>query len=103
MYLSLTKKGFALSKIADFPLPYLSFSGILGSTEHSESVKIGALGVVYEKYDYLINDGMLYRYIGACEDGILFKYARLEGNFSVDFIEIPYQIMNEARQIVCGK
>ena len=103
MYLSLTKKGFALSKIADFPLPYVPFSGSLGNTDHSESVKIGALSVGYEKYDYLINEGKLYRYMGAYEDGILFKYARFEGNFNVDFIEIPYQLINEARQIVCRK
>lgn len=103
MYLSLTKKGFALSKIADFPLPYVPFSGSLGNTEHSKSLKIGALDVEYEKYDYLINEGKLYRYMGAYEDGILFKYARFEGNFNVDFIEIPYQLTNEAKQIVCGK
>ena len=103
MYLSLTKKGFALSKIADFPLPYVPFSGSLGNIDHSKSLKIGALGVEYEKYDYLINEGKLYRYMGAYEDGILFKYARFEGNFNVDFIEIPYQLINEAKQIVCWK
>lgn len=103
MYLSLTKKHFAVYKIADFPLPYVSYSGRLGNTEHSESVKIGALGVDYEKYDYLINDGKLYRYMGACEDGINFKYAKFLGNFKVDFIEIPYQLVNEAKQVVCGK
>ena len=103
MYLSLTNKHFAMSKIADFPLPYVPFSGSLDNTEHSESVKIGALGVDYEKYDYLINDGKLYRYMGVSEDGILFRYARFEGNFKVDFIEIPYQLGNEAKQVLCGK
>lgn len=103
MYLSLTKKSFVVYKIADFPLPYVPFSGSLDNTEHSESVKIGALGVDYEKYDYLINDGKLYRYMGVSEDGILFRYARFEGNFKVDFIEIPHQLVNEAKQVLCGK
>lgn len=103
MYIRLTGKRFAVSEIADFPLPCAPFRGSLGNVEHSESVKIGALGVDYEKYDYLINDGKLYRYLGAYDNGIYFKYARFEGDFKVDFIEIPYQIMNEARQIVCGK
>ena len=103
MYLCLTGKRFATSKIAGFPLPCAPFKGSLGNTEHSESVKIGALGVDYEKYDYLINDGMLYRYLGAYDNGIFFKYARFDGNFNLGFIEIPYQIMNEARQIVCRK
>ena len=103
MYLCLTGKRFATSEIAGFPLPCAPFKGSLGNTEHSESVKIGALGTDYEKYDYLINDGKLYRYMGAYDNGIFFKYARFDGNFNLDFIEIPYQIMNEARQIVCGK
>lgn len=103
MYLSLTDKYFATSKITDFPLPYVSFSGSLGNTEHSESVKIGVLGADYEKYDYLINGGKLYRYMGAYEDGRLFKYARFEENSNIDFVDLPYQIINEAKQIVCGK
>lgn len=103
MYLCLTSKGFAMCNIADFPLPYAPFAHSLDHTEHSESLKIGAVGVDYEKYDYLINEGKLYRYVGAYEDGILFKYARLDGNFNVEFIEIPYQLMNEANQITCGK
>lgn len=103
MYLSLTNKRLAMSKIADFPLPYVPFSCGLGHTEHSESVKIGALGVDYEKYDYLINWGTLYRYMGACEDGINFKYAKFLGNLNIDFVDLPYQLVNEAKQVVCGK
>ena len=103
MYLSLTNKHFAMSKVTDFPLPYVPFDCSLDNTEHSESVKIGVLGADYEKYDYLINDGKLYRYMGVSEDGILFKYARFEGNFNIDLIEIPYQLINEAKQVVCGK
>ena len=103
MYLSLTDKHFSISKLTDFPLPYVPLRGSLDNTEHSESVKIGVLGADYEKYDYLINDGKLYRYMGVSEDGILFRYARFLGNFNIDFIDLPYQIINEAKQIVCGK
>ena len=103
MYLSLTDKRFAMSEIADFPLPYAPFTSSLDNTEHSESVKIGVLGVGYEKYDYLINNGKLYRYMGAYEDGIHFKYARFKGNFKVDFVDLPYRLVNEAKQVLCGK
>lgn len=103
MYLSLTDKRFAMSETTDFPLPYAPFTSSLDGREHSESVKIGVLGVDYEKYDYLINDGKLYRYMGVSEDGILFRYARFLGNFNIDFIDLPYQIINEAKQIVCEK
>ena len=103
MYLSLTNKYFAMTKITDFPLPYAPFNCSLGNTEHSESVKIGALGVAYEKYDYLINDGNLYRYMGLNEKGNRFRYVRLMGNHVYDTVEIPYQLINYAKQIVCGK
>lgn len=103
MYLSLTDKYFATSKTTDFPLPYVSFSGSLGNTEHSEPVKIGVLGFDYEKYDYLINDGKLYRYMGASEDGTLFQYTKFLGNFKIDSVDLPYRLINEAKQIVCGK
>lgn len=103
MYLSLTNKHFATSKITDFPLPYVSFNCSLGNTVHSESVKIGVLGIDYEKYDYLINDGKLYRYMGTSEDGILFKYAKFLGNFKIESVDLPYRLVNEAEQVVCGK
>lgn len=103
MYLSMTSTRFSVTTHKGFPLPFVPLSGSLDNTEHSKSLKIGALGVDYEKYDYLINEGKLYRYMGAHEDGILFKYARLDGNFKVEFIEIPYQLINEAKQIVCGE
>lgn len=103
MYLSLTKKSSVVYKITDFPLPYVPFNCSLGNTEHSESVKIGALGVDYEKYDYLINDGKLYRYMGVSEDGILFRYTKFRGNFNVDFVDLPYQLVNEAKQVLCRK
>lgn len=103
MYLSMTFTGFSVATHIGFPLPFVTLSGSLDSIDHSESVKIGALGVDYEKYDYLINKGKLYRYMGVSEDGILFRYAKFLGNFNIDFIDLPYQLINEANQIVCGK
>lgn len=104
MYLGLTdNKYFDMSKIADFPLPYAPFILSLGNTEHSESVKIGVLGVDYEKYDYLINDGKLYRYMGLDEKGKRFRYTRLMGDHVYDTVEITYRLVNEAKQIVCEK
>lgn len=104
MYLGLTSTEFVSIPIRDYPVPVMLLSDPLAGAEHSASVKIGDFGIVrYEKYDYLINKGKLYRYMGAHEDGIHFKYARFKGNFKVDFVDIPYRLVNEARQVVCEK
>lgn len=104
MYIGLTGTEFVSIPIRDYPVPVMLLSDPLAGAEHSASVKIGDFGLVrYEKYDYLINNGKLYRYMGACEDGINFKYARFKGNFKVDFVDIPYRLANHARQVVCGK
>lgn len=103
MYLSLTNKHLALSKITDFPLPYAQFTCSLDGIEHSESVKIGASGVDYKKYDYIICHGVLYRFMGLTEDRKLFKYGRFMGNRRIDTIVLPTMIRNQAIQITCGK
>ena len=103
MYLSLTDVRFAMCEIKDFPLPYAPFPHSIDYTEHSESLKIGALGVEYGKYDYLINEGKLYRFMGWGDVGKLFKYARFMGGNDIDFIEIPYKLRNYANQITCEK
>lgn len=104
MYLSLTGTTFASVRIKDFPVPVILLSDHLDRVEHSSSVKIGAFGLVrYEIYDYLLNDGKLFRYMGAHEDGIHFKYARFNGYGDIEFIETRSRLINFANQITCGK
>lgn len=103
LYLALTGARFALMRIEDFPFPIVPMRVRLDGIEHSTSVKIGAPGICYEKYDYLINGGKLYRYMGAYENERLFRYARFEGNSNIDFIALPIKLRNLAMQVVCGK
>lgn len=101
MYVSFTDEGYILSSISDFPLSVLLLSHNIGFVEHKASVKIGALGTSYSKYDYLINGGRLYRYMGMTDDGKLFKYARFMGWNNINFIEVHSQLQNYAKQVTC--
>lgn len=103
MYISLTSDGYSLTTLSAFPLPVVLVSKSLGLVEHTASVKIGVLGDKYKQYDYLINSGALYRFMGWGDDGKLFRYARFMGGNDTDLIEIPYKILNQAIQITCGK
>lgn len=101
MYISLTGGEYILTTLSAFPLPVVLVSKSLGLVEHRASVKIGALGYEYKQYDYLINNGALYRFMGWGDDGKLFKYARFMGWNDIDFIEIPYKLRNYAKQVPC--
>ena len=104
-YICLTNNadGFILTEINDFPHPVLLLRNPLRLEEHTSSVKIGQIGTLYETYDYLINDNMLYRYIGLSKDGKLYRYAKFTGVNDIDFIEVKTKLKNYARQVVCEK
>lgn len=101
MYISLTSNDFILTVVDNFPVPVVLLSGTIGSVEHGASVKIGKTGTQYVKYDYIINEDKLYRFMGLTEDGKYFKYARFVGD--IDFIEVKNKIRNYAEQVVCEK
>lgn len=103
MYISLTNNDFIHTIVDNFPMPVVILSDPLSFVEHTESVKIGGLGVRYEKYDYLINEGELYRFMGLTEDQKFFKYAGFDGNLNVHFIEVKDKIPNQANQITCER
>lgn len=104
MYLSLTGTMFVSTRIKDFPHRVILLSDRLSGVEHPVSVKIGALGNDrYVLHDYLINGNKLFRFMGFSEDGKLFKYAKLNGNGNVEFIETQSRLINFANQITCEK
>lgn len=105
LYICLTNNaiGIIFKEFNGFPRPVIPLSDPLYNVEHTSSVKIGNLGVLYEKYDYLINKGKLYRFMGLTEDQKFFKYARFEGNSKVEFIEVKTKLLNYAKQVVCEK
>ena len=103
MYISLTSNDFNLTVVGNFPMPVVILSDPLSHVEHTASVKIGRAGTLYVEYDYLINGGKLYRFMGLNEDGKLFRYAKLNGNGNIEFIETKSRLINEACQITCAK
>lgn len=103
MYIDLTGSSFVSSVDDDFPTPVILVSDPLGFEKHTSSVKIGRIGTLYETYDYLINDNMLYRYIGLSKDGKLYRYAKFTGGNDIDFVEVKTKLKNYARQVVCEK
>lgn len=103
MYISLTSNDFNLTDVGNFPMPVVILSDPLSRVEHTASVKIGRAGTLYVKYDYLINGGKLYRFMGLNEDGKFFKYAKFTGGDNIDFIEVKTKLRNYAKQVVCKK
>ena len=103
MYISLTSNDFILTVVGNFPMPVVILSDPLSRVEHTASVKIGRAGTLYVKYDYLINGGKLYRFMGLNEDGKFFKYAKFTGGDDIDFIEVKTKLRNYAKQVVCEK
>ena len=103
MYIGLTTKEFCTCVLNDFPLPVILLSEPVGFIEHAASLKIGKTGTQYVKYDYLINRGKLYRFMGLTEDGKFFKYAKFMGCGAIDFIKVTTKILNYAEQVTCEK
>lgn len=104
MYLSLTGTEFCSVNVKDFPVPVIFLSDRLAGVEHSASVKIGDPGKDrYDIYDYLINDNKLFRFVGFSESGKLYRYAKLNGNGNVEFIETKSRLTNFANQITCER
>lgn len=103
MYISLTSNDFNLTVVGNFPMPVVILSDPLSRVEHTASVKIGRAGTLYEKYDYLIHKGRLYRFMGLTEDQKFFKYAKYTGGDNIDFIEVKTKLRNYAKQVVCEK
>ena len=99
MYISLTCGKLYLTVFDNFPVPVVLLNDRLAGVEHTASVKIGGLGTDYKKYDYLINDGKLYRFMGLSDNCKLFKYARFMGGNDIDFIEFKTKIQNYAKQV----
>lgn len=103
LYLNLTGERFSLMRLEDFPCPVVPLCVRLDGIEHSASVKIGAPGICYEKYDYIISNGTLYRYMGHTEDKKLYKYERFMGNGKINSVVLPIRLRNLAMQVTCGK
>lgn len=103
MYINLTSNDFVHTMVDNFPMPVFILSDPLSFVEHAESVKIGGIGTRYVEYDYLINGGILYRFMGLSEDGKFFKYAEFKDGDDIDFIEVKTKLLNYAKQVVCEK
>lgn len=72
----------------------------LNKGDRATSMKIGKYGASYEKHDYIITRGNLYRYMDATPGGHV--YARFEDNGKFTKVVTEHKIFNEAIQYVKG-
>nr|DAE48513.1 MAG TPA: hypothetical protein [Caudoviricetes sp.] len=84
-------------------LPKRSFGlgeNTLHAEDHAVSMEIGKYGVSYEKHDYIITHGNLYRYMDDTPEGHV--YMRFEDGGSFTKVVTEHKIFNEAVQHVKG-
>lgn len=72
----------------------------LHGEDHASSMEIGKHGLAYEKHDYIITHGNLYRYMDATPEGHV--YMRFEDDGSFTKVVTEHKIFNEAVQYVKG-
>ena len=72
----------------------------LRNEDHAVSMEIGNYGVSYEKHDYIITHGNLYRYMDDTPEGHV--YMRFEDNGKFTKVVTEHKIFNEAIQYVKG-
>lgn len=72
----------------------------LGGEDHAVSMEIGNYGLAYEKHDYIIAHGRLYRYMDDSTEGHV--YMRFEDGDSFTKVVTEHKIFNEAIQHVKG-
>lgn len=68
----------------------------LGKEDHAVSMEIGKYGAAYEKHDYIIAHGNLYRYMDSTPGGHV--YMRFEDNGKFTKVVTERKIFNEAIQ-----
>lgn len=72
----------------------------LGGEDHAVSMEIGKYGLAYEKHDYIITHGNLYRYMDATPEGHV--YMRFEDGGSFTKVVTEHKLFNKAVQYVKG-
>ena len=76
------------------------YNASLNDKDHAVSMEIGNYGVSYEKHDYIITHGNLYRYMDDTPEGHV--YMRFEDNGKFTKVVTEHKIFNEAIQYVKG-
>lgn len=74
--------------------------GTMQGRDHETSMEIGKHGVSYEKHDYIITHGNLYRYMDSTPEGHV--YMRFEDGGKFTKVVTEHKIFNEAIQYVKG-
>lgn len=84
--------------------PDLTFmkSDAINNENHIYSVKIGSTGTDYVLYDYLIHEGVMYRYFGF-DSKRGYYYKRFYKNGNINTVYAISKITNEAEQVTCKK
>ena len=74
--------------------------GTLKNEGHAVSMEIGRYGLAYEKHDYIITHGNLYRYMGDSPEGHV--YTRFEDGGSFTKVVTEHKLFNEGVQHAKG-
>lgn len=104
IYLQLTGSlPWAYITIEGYPKATFQRQAPIGSENHIYSVKIGAAENGYVKYDYIISNGILYRYFGFDPSRGIHHYKMFSQFGNISDIYSKNRIINEARQETCEK
>lgn len=86
-----------------YPKAILPKESPIGSENHIYSVKIGAAENGYVKYDYIISNGILYRYFGFDWSTQKHRYKMFLQFDGITDVDSKNMIRNEAEQKTCEK
>lgn len=99
VYLHITGcSNWSYTEFSGYPKLTFMMSRAIGQENHIYSVKIGSTGTDYVLYDYLIHDGVMYRYFGLDPKRGQY-YKRFDKDGSVNTVYEISKILNEAEQV----
>lgn len=99
VYLHITGMlNWSYTEFSGYPSSTFMMTKASGRENHIHSVKIGSAGTDYVLYDYLINEGVMYRYFGLDPKRGQY-YKRFDKDGSVNTVYAISKILNEAEQV----
>lgn len=99
VYLHITGNScWTYTEFSGYPKLTFLMSRAIGQENHIYSVKIGSAGTGYVLYDYLIHEGVMYRYFGFDPKRGQY-YKRFDKDGTINTVYAVNKIINEAEQV----
>lgn len=100
VYLHITGSScWTYTEFSGYPKLTFMMSRAMGQENHIYSVKIGSAGTDYVLYDYLIYEGVMYRYFGFNPEKRGYYYKRFDKDGTINTVYAVSKIINEAEQV----